>query len=124
MIFLAAAVWNWTLGIVFLVLPRIDINYFTLTGLVIPNTMLWFDSFMGLILVFGFGFFLVSRNMMENHGLIMMAIFEKSWVFIAPMTWFFLGQGSIWVVVFASGDLLFGLLFIEDLLAIRKLKVS
>jgi len=123
-IFLAAAVWNWTLGIVFLVLPRIDINYFTLTGLVIPNTMLWFDSFMGLILVFGFGFFLVSRNMMENHGLIMMAIFEKSWVFIAPMTWFFLGQGSIWVVVFASGDLLFGLLFIEDLLAIRKLKVS
>ncbi len=124
MIFLAAAVWNWTLGIVFLVLPRIDINYFTLTGLVIPNTMLWFDSFMGLILVFGFGFFLVSRNMMENHGLIMMAIFEKSWVFIAPMAWFFLGQGSIWVVVFASGDLLFGLLFIEDLLAIRKLKVS
>ena len=119
--FLAAAIWNWTLAIGFLLLSRIDINLFLVFGLDIPNTMLWFDSFMGMVFVFGIGFYLVSKNMKENHGLILMACFEKFTVFIIPFIWFFLGQASIWVVGFVTGDLIFGLLFIEDLLAIRKL---
>jgi hypothetical protein len=120
--FLLAALWNWILGAAFFVLPRIDVGYFAVTGLVIPNTFLWFDSFVGLVFVFGLGFYFVSQNMMENHGLIKMAVFEKSWVFIAGVAWFFLGQASILVVLFVTVDLIFGLLFIENLLAIRKLK--
>ena len=119
--FLAAAIWNWTLAIGFLALSRIDINYFPATGLTIPNTMLWFDSFMGLVFVFGIGFYIVSKNVKENHGLIQMACFEKVIVFIIPLMWFFLGQASILVVGFVTVDLIFGLLFIEDLMAIRKL---
>jgi hypothetical protein len=119
--FFIAAIWNCTLAIAFLVLPRIDINYFPATGLAIPNTMLWFDSFMGLVFAFGIGFYLISKNMKENHGLIQMAIFEKTWVFIIGIVWFILGQASILVVLFVTVDMIFGLLFIEDLLAIRKL---
>lgn len=122
--FLTAALWNWILGIAFFVLPRIDIGYFTATGLVVPNTFLWFDSFLGLVFIFGIGFFLVSRNMMENHGIIKMALFEKSWVFIAGVGWFFLGQASTLVVFFVTVDLIFGLLFLEDLITIKKLKLS
>ncbi len=95
---------------------------FAVVGLEIPNTMLWFDSLMGLIFVFGIGFYFVSQNMMENHGLITMAVFEKTWFFLAGVTWFFLGQASLWVVLFATVDLIFGILFIEDLIAIRKRK--
>ncbi len=124
LLFLIAALWNWTLAIAFFALPRIDVGYFAAFGLEIPNTMLWFDSLMGLIFVFGIGFYFVSQNMMENHGLIMMALFEKTWIFLAGVSWFFLGQASLWVVLFATVDLIFGILFIEDLIAIRKLKAS
>ncbi len=121
LVFLFAAIWNWTLAIAFLVLPRIDINYFLVTGLVIPNTMLWFDSFLGLVFAFGLGFYFVSKSVKENHGLIQMAVFEKFWVFIVGVIWFILGQASGLVVLFVTGDLILGLLFIEDLIAIRKL---
>ncbi|MFW9788461.1 MAG: hypothetical protein ACFFE2_12215 [Candidatus Thorarchaeota archaeon] len=119
--FLVAAMWNWILAIGFLVLPRINMNYFLAVDLVIPNTMLWFDCFMGLIFAFGIGFYLVSKKMSENHGLIQVAAFEKSWVFVIGLAWFILGQASIWVVGFVIVDLFFGLLFIEDLRAIRKI---
>ena len=75
--FLTAATWNWILAIAFFTLPRIDVGNFEVVGLEIPNTMLWFDSLMGLIFVFGIGFYIVSQNMIENHGLIMMAVFEN-----------------------------------------------
>ncbi len=122
LLFLIAALWNWTLAIAFFVLSRIDVGYFAAFGLEIPNTLLWFDSLMGLIFVFGIGFFFVSQNMMENHGLIMMAVFEKTWFFLACVAWFFLGQASLWVVLVVTIDSIFGILFIEDLIAIRKLK--
>ena len=122
--FLTAALWNWILGAAFFVLPRIDVGYFTSTGLVIPNTLLWFDSFVGLVFVFGLGFYFVSQNMMENHGLIKMAVFEKSWVFLVGVAWFFLGQASILVVLFVTVDLIFGLLFVENLLAIKKMEAT
>ncbi len=124
LMFLTAALWNWILGAAFFVLPRIDVGYFPSTGLVIPNTLLWFDSFVGLVFVFGLGFYFVSQNMMENHGLIKMAVFEKSWVFLVGVAWFFLGQASILVVLFVTVDLIFGLLFVENLLAIKKMEAT
>jgi hypothetical protein len=121
MMFLTAAIWNWILGAAFFILPRIDVGYFTATGLIVPNTLLWFDSFVGLVFIFGIGFFLVSQNMMENHGIIKMALFEKNWVFIVGVAWFILGQASILVVAFVTVDFVFGLLFLEELMAIRRM---
>ncbi len=115
-----AALWNWVLAITFLVLPRLDINNFYIAGDTIPPTLLWFDSFMGLVFAFGIGFYLISLDISKNHGLIMVASFEKVWVFITGVSYFFLAQASIWVVVVVVGDLIFGLLFVEDLLAIRR----
>jgi hypothetical protein len=120
MMFLTAAIWNMILGAAFFILPRIDVGYFTATGLIIPNTLLWFDSFVGLIFIFGIGFYLVSQNMMENHGVIKMALFEKNWVFIVGVSWFIMGQASFLVVVFVTVDFIFGLLFLEDFLTIRR----
>jgi len=122
--FLTAALWNWILAITFFTLPRIDVGYFAAFGLEIPNTLLWFDSLMGLIFIFGIGFYFVSQNMMENHGLIKMAVFEKFWFFLVGVSWFFLGQASLWVVLVVTVDLIFGILFIENLIAIRKLKTA
>ena len=118
--FQAAAVWNWILAVAFLILPRIDINNFYIAGDSIPSTLLWFDLFMGLVFAFGIGFYLVSLSTEENHGFIKVACFEKVWVFIIPLYYVLLAEATILVLVFAIVDLIFGLLFMEDLRAITK----
>jgi hypothetical protein len=118
-----AAIWNWILAVGFLILPRIDIGYFSLAGpMGPPPTLLWFDSFFGLVFAFGLGFYFISKSTTENHGLIQIAVFEKTWVFVMGLGYFLLGQASLLVVIVVVGDLIFGLLFLEDLLAIKKLQ--
>ncbi len=118
--FTIAAIWNWILAVAFMILPRIDINYLYLAGDTIPPTMLWYDAFMGLVFIFGIGFYLVSLNIAENHGFIKIACFEKVWVFIIPFYYFLIAQATIWVVAFVTVDLIFGFLFMEDLRAITR----
>jgi len=116
-----AAIWNWILAVGFLILPRIDIGYFSLAGpMDPPPTLLWFDSFFGLVFAFGLGFYFISKSTTENYGLIQISIFEKTWVFVMGLGYFLLGQASLMVAIVVIGDLLFGLLFLEDLLAIKK----
>ena len=118
-----AAIWNWILAIGFLILPRIDIGYFSLAGPVeAPPTLLWFDSFFGLVFAFGLGFYFISKSITENHGLIKISVFEKTWVFVMGLGYFLIAQASILVLTVVAGDLLFGLLFLEDLLAIKKMQ--
>ncbi|MBD3406060.1 MAG: hypothetical protein GF411_08050 [Candidatus Lokiarchaeota archaeon] len=119
--YLIAAIWNWILAVSFLILPRININNFYIAGDTIPPTLIWFDCFMGLVFAFGIGFYFVSQSVSDNHGLIQVAAFEKTWVFIIGLYYFLLAQASIWVLIVVVGDLIFGFLFIEDLFAIRKL---
>ena len=118
-----AAVWNWILAAGFLILPRIDIGYFSIAGPVAPpSTLLYFDSLFGLVFAFGLIAYLISKSTVQNHGLIKIAIFEKFWVFIMGLYYFLVSQASFLVVAVVSGDLLLGLLFLEDLLAIKKLR--
>ena len=117
-----AAIWNWILSVIFLILPRIDLAYFSLAGpMAPPPTLLWFDFFFGLVFIFGIGFYLISKSPTENHGLVKMAIFEKIWIFLMGLYYLLIAQASILVLVFASVDLLFGILFFEDLRATAKL---
>ena len=86
-----------------------------------PPTLLWFDSFFGLVFAFGLIAYFISKSTTENEGLIKIAIFEKILVFVIGVYYFMILQASLLVVVVVSGDLLLGLLFLEDLLAIKKL---
>ena len=119
-LYLIAAIWNWVLAITFVVLPRIDISYFELSGMEAPPTLLWFDGFFLFVFIIGLGFFFVSRSTEKNHDIIKMGLFEKPMVFVLGLIYFLIAQASILVVVFVTGDLIFGLLFLEDFLKIRK----
>ncbi len=122
LMFFIAALWNWALSLTFLALRGLSLDWFSLAGPVIPDarTVIWFDAFMGLVFAFGIGFYIVSRSETENHGIIIMASFEKIWVFIVGLLYFLLMQASVTLLLVVTGDLIFGLLFIEDLLAIRR----
>ena len=116
-----AAIWNWILAVGFLILPRIDMGYFSLAGPIeAPPTLLWFDNFFGFVFIFGLGYYLISKSMTQNHGFIKICICEKIWVFILGIAYFLIGQASLLVVLVASGDFIFGLLFLEDFRAIIK----
>ncbi|MBA7576830.1 hypothetical protein ES708_18672 [subsurface metagenome] len=120
-----AAIWNWILAVGFLILPRIDIGLFSLAGpMDPPNTLLWFDSFFGLVFAFGLGFYFISKSTTENHGLIKISIFEKFWVFTITLYYFLIPEASLLAVGIVVVDLLFGILFIEDLRAILKTKTQ
>jgi hypothetical protein len=118
-LYLIAAIWNWVLAITFVVLPRISLAYFELSGMVAPPTLLWFDGFFMLVFTMGLGFYIISRSIEKNHGIIKMGIFEKTMIFIIGLGYFFIAQASIWVVTVTAGDLIFGMLFIEDFLKIK-----
>lgn len=118
-----AAIWNWILAVSFLILPRIDIGFFSLAGpMDPPNTLLWFDSFFGFVFLFGLGYYFISKSTTENHDLIKIVIIEKFWVFIITLYYFLILEASMLALGIVIGDLLFGILFIEDLIAIRKTK--
>jgi len=121
-IYTIAAIWNWILSVSFLILPRVDMSIFSIAGPVDPPpTLLWFDSLFGLVFAFGLIAYFISKSTAENQGLIKIAIFEKIWVFIIGVYYFIILQASALVVLVVSGDLLFGLLFLEDLRAIMKM---
>ncbi len=117
-----AAIWNWILSVSFLILPRIDMAYFSLAGPIeAPPSLMWFDNFFGFVFLFGLGYYFISKSTTENYGLIKMCICEKTWVFIVGIAYFLIGHASLLVVFVASGDFFFGLLFLEDFRAIARI---
>ncbi|MFW9846893.1 MAG: hypothetical protein ACFFD6_09105 [Candidatus Thorarchaeota archaeon] len=52
LLFKIAAIWNCAIALAFIVLPRIDMAYFSLAGDVPPPpTLLWVDSFFLMVFV-------------------------------------------------------------------------
>jgi len=120
-LFKIGAIWNWVLAITFLVLPRIDIGYFSLAGDVPPPpTLLWADSFFLLVFVVGLLLYAISINPEASQGFIPVAIFEKISIFLLGIFYFFIGEASILVVGFVTGDLILGIFFAEHLLTLRR----
>jgi hypothetical protein len=119
-LFKVAAIWNWVLAVAFIVLPRIDIAYFSLAGDVPPPpTLLWADSFFLLVFVVGLLLYAISINYEISQSFIPVVIFEKVTIFIVGFFYFIIGEASILVVGFVAGDLLLGILFIEHWFRLR-----
>ena len=121
LLFKVAAIWNLLLAISFIVLPRIDIGYFSLAGDVPPPpTLLWADSFFIMVFVVGLLLFSISINPRISQGFIPVVIFEKVAVFVVGLFYFLIGEASLLVLAFVAIDLLFGILFFEHWFASRK----
>ncbi|NHJ12669.1 MAG: hypothetical protein EAX95_03295 [Candidatus Thorarchaeota archaeon] len=120
LLFTAGAIWNCGFAILFGIISRAIPDAFALFGLETPTSLLWFDTFLAFIFSLGLGLYLVSLDMNENHGLIRMAIFWKVTVFSVGLLHTIAGDGSLWVILIVAVDLLFGILFAEDLVVINK----
>lgn len=117
-LFVAAAVYDGILGVVFLVSPARVFEYFAVPP---PNHFAYVQFPAALLIIFALMFAAVARRPSENRNLIPYGILLKvSYCSVAFGYWFTQGIPGMWKP-FAVFDLIFGVLFY---LAYRSLKVK
>jgi len=122
-LFLVGGVWNivvsLSLGMLALLVP----SAWELFGMTVPPTLFFFNMMIGFVFVFGIGYIVVSRNINENHAIVILGgVIAKLMVFAGCAVTVSLGQAKAIMLVIGTVDLLFAILFVEFLNSVRKVK--
>jgi hypothetical protein len=112
-LFLIAALWAWLVSVPYIFIYRYT---FPLVGMKIPESPVWFLLSCLCVATFGLGYFLVSRNIGKNQGIVIIGMVGKIMVFILFLFSTITGEISPLLMISASADLLFAVLFAEFLL--------
>ncbi len=115
-LFVIGALWNIVIALVCLFLPIISVRLFQSN---VPPTPVGFQLFFALVLVFGFGYYWVSRNLGKNHAVVGMGIIGKLLVFLILGYHWLAGGVSNLSAITGVGDLVFAALFAEFLMQQR-----
>ncbi len=116
-LFLIAALYDFVLGVIFLVAWKQIYSYF---GVVAPNHAGYIQFGAALIAIFGIGFWFVSQNPERNRDIIKMGILLKTSYATVVLGHYFLGSmPGVWVP-FAWFDLVFLGFFIGALKSLAK----
>ncbi len=121
-LFLLAALWNFIAGGGIVLAPEWVFQLFfaaELHGSQYYAAML-FQMYGLLVLVFGFGYYLVSRNIGENHGIVLMGVVGKTLVFIVCLVALLDGKVMLTGLSGAVGDLLWAFAFVYFLFQNRQ----
>ena len=119
--FFIGALWNWSVSLSFALGYKI---LFPLFGMELPNYLVFFMMFLGLVFVYGIGYFWVSRDINKNHDIVRMGIIGKLIVFVA-LLWAWV-DGEVPVILVGAGivDLIFTILFIKFLNTYKQLETK
>jgi tryptophan-rich sensory protein len=125
-LFLIGALWNLLIavicsaGCIFLQTP-----FFKAFGIPLPSTLFPYVALFSVVLALGIGYYLVSMDISNNHGIITIGIIGKVLIFICCLSFFLLGDANSLLLVPGIGDLVFAILFLEFLIKGRfKLKTE
>ncbi len=91
-----------------------------LFGMEEPPNLLFFHAMMWFVFAFGCGYIVVSRDIKQNHGVVIIGAMEKVAFFIDAVAVYAIGKVGAIVVVLGTVDLVFGIIFIEFLLWSKK----
>ena len=115
-LFQVGAIWNIAAGIEMLLFQEMIFNFLGMAPLGHP---IFYQFFCLAVLLFGIGYWLVSRDLTRNHDIVRLGVAGKVLVF--GFTLYHAGIGRLpwlWVIT-GFGDLLFAGLFIHFLIAFR-----
>ena len=116
-LFIVSAIFNWIMAISFTLLSIFFYStIFTLFGSVAPTTLFFLHSLLGLIAVYGIGYFIVGLDFTKNRGIVYLGILSKLAFFTYCLIYYLLGDLTIVIVILGSFDFFFACLFIEFLL--------
>jgi hypothetical protein len=76
-LFLTGAIWNIVLGIISILSPLFMTGSFTALGIEEPPSLMFYHLFFGVALVYGIGFYLLSTNLDQNHGIVILGVIGK-----------------------------------------------
>ena len=120
-VFLVAACYNILNGLIFIIISLLkDAAIFTTFGVPMPNSMIWLQLSLLLILILGLGYVIVAMDISQNHGLVIIGGISKVVFFIITLIYFGLSEVGIMVVLLGGVDILFVCLFTEFLLKYNK----
>lgn len=116
-LFFWGAIWNFMATVPFVLGYRM---LFPLLGMASPRYPVFLLMFLGLCFVFGLGYYWVSLDIEQNHGIVMMGILGKTLVFVG-LFWASV-TGQVHVILLGPGlvDLIFALLYVEFLRTVKR----
>lgn len=117
-LFVVGALWNWGATLFFFIAYK---PLYAWLNMRTPDDPIYLQLFLGLCFVYGIGYFLVSRDINANHGIVIMGIIGKIIVFIGFVVDYLTGNAHLLIVLCGTVDLIFALLFIEFLMRIKKI---
>lgn len=111
-LFVAAAVFNLLVGLPLLIAPAMGPDILPLPA----GDLIWPRLAGALIVVFGIGYFIVSRDLDRNRGIIGMGAFGKLLVVLILLIYWIKGTIGFWSFSISLIDLAFAILFIRFLI--------
>ncbi len=120
-LFIIGAFFNWIVSVSFLISSIAIPDIFPLFGTVYPPTLFFLHALLGLIFVYGIGYFIVGQDIHKNQGCVWLGIISKLSFFAFCLIYFLLGDLTIIIVIFGSFDFVFACLFIEYIINYKKL---
>lgn len=115
-LFIIGAIFNWTISFTFLVVSILVSDVFHLFGTSRPSTLFFLHSLLGLIFVYGIGYFIVGLDIDKNRGCVWLGVISKLTFFSFCVIYFLLGDLELVIVVLGSLDFIFACFFIEFLI--------
>jgi hypothetical protein len=112
--FFAGALWNIGIGLYGLLFYDFSMKMLFGAQAITANllTLIFFRFFMIAVIIFGVGYYIVSRDLSANRAVVWMGLAAKLIIFFTFVYYYFLGQASWFSVFGCSGDFAFSILFI------------
>jgi hypothetical protein len=112
--FFVGALWNISIGLFGLFLYDFSIKMLFGAQAVTGNllTLIFFRFFMIAVIIFGAGYYIISRDLSANRAVVWMGLAAKLIIFFTFVYYYILGQATWFSVFGCSGDFAFSILFI------------
>ncbi len=112
--FTLAGLWNAGIGLTGIFFTGFSIDLFFRSD---PAAMefvgvLMFRLFMVAVMIFGVGYYIVSRELMLNRGIIWLGLTSKITLFVLFMFFFITGRATLIAALAVTGDFLWSILFL------------
>ncbi|TFG11660.1 hypothetical protein EU537_11790 [Candidatus Thorarchaeota archaeon] len=120
-LFIVGAVFNWIMAVSFLVGSVAVPDIFALFGTATPPTLFFLHALLGLIFVYGIGYFILGLDIHKNRGIVWLGVLSKLSFFGFCVIYFLLGDLTFTIVAFGLFDFFFACLFLEYIINYDKL---
>jgi hypothetical protein len=112
--FFIGSLWNISIGLIGLCFYNLAITMFFGAKAATDNllALIFFRFFMIAVILFGIGYYVVSRDLLANRAVVWLGLIAKLIIFFTFVYYYALGQASWFSVFGCSGDFAFSILFI------------